>query len=147
LLVLNQKDFVTGIRTSQTLTAASSFFTNFENIKITLQKKLENGSWQIVSDLEAVTGSFHGICYDFYSSKQDPELWSEDFLKSFLKRFADSEICFFSTYACTGVLKRALAQHNFTVIKKPGFCQKRDSTLAYKFNAARENEAGGRNPY
>ncbi len=144
-LVNSQKNFISGKTDSQTLKIASRFFTDFLDIQKILDEKFMNGSWQIISDLNQISESasktlagfseqrFQGICYDFYSSKQDPHLWSEDFLKNFLAQFADPNGCYFSTYACTGALKRALLQQNFTVIKKPGFCQKRDSTFAYNF--------------
>jgi hypothetical protein len=145
ILVNSQRNFISGNLDSVTLKTASQFFTDFLEIQKILERKLMDGSWQIVTDLNQFSESasktlagfseqrFQGICYDFYSSKQDPHLWSEDFLKSFLAQFADPNGCYFSTYACTGALKRALLQQNFTVIKKPGFCQKRDSTLAYNY--------------
>lgn len=58
------------------------------------------------------------ICYDAYSSKTSQELWSEEFLNNFLQNHA-SEDCIFTTYACTGVLKRALAANGFKVIRRP----------------------------
>ncbi len=41
-----------------------------------------------------------------------------------------NEPVFFSTYACTGVLRRALANEGFLVEKRMGFQGKRNSTIA-----------------
>ena len=50
---------------------------------------------------------FHGIFFDAFSSKTNPSLWTEEFLDDFLKTHC-GEDCFFSSYAATGPLKRAL---------------------------------------
>jgi hypothetical protein len=72
-----------------------------------------------------------GILFDAFSSKSSPELWTEEFLNSFLTIAADN-VCFFSTYASQGNLNRALKNHNFNVEKKAGFGKKRESTFAQK---------------
>lgn len=74
---------------------------------------------------------FHGILYDAFSSKMTPELWSEDFLVHFLSEFAHPQ-CVLTTYAATGALKRALKKNGFEVIKRSGFCGKRESTFAVR---------------
>lgn len=71
------------------------------------------------------------IFYDAYSSGASPELWSEEFLKSFLDQ-ACEDTCFFSTYACTSVLKRSLTDQGFQVEVRPGFVGKRDCTFAIR---------------
>lgn len=60
------------------------------------------------------------ICYDAFSSKTTQVLWSEEFLSHFLKKYA-AEDCIFTTYACTGVLKKALAANGFKVVRRPAF--------------------------
>lgn len=60
------------------------------------------------------------ICYDAYSSKTTQKLWSEEFLNNFLQKHADED-CIFTTYACTGVLKKVLAANGFKVIRRPAF--------------------------
>lgn len=76
-------------------------------------------------------GRFSGIFYDAFSAKTSEGLWSEVFLVKFLERFADKS-CLLSTYACLGPLKRALKRQNFEMIKRDGFCGKRNSTFAYR---------------
>lgn len=71
------------------------------------------------------------ICYDAFSSKTNQELWSETFLDNFINRHTEED-CVFTTYACTGVLKRVLLKNNFKVIKRIGFQGKRDATLALR---------------
>jgi hypothetical protein len=63
------------------------------------------------------------ICYDAYSSKTEKKLWSEEFLNHFLHQHA-AEDCIFTTYACTGVLKKVLAANNFEIIRRPAFSGK-----------------------
>ena len=82
-----------------------------------------------------VVEPFNVICFDAFSSKTNTHLWSDDFLNEFLDRFCAKD-CVFTTYACTGILKRALIQKGFTFIKRPGFTGKRDSTLALRGNFA-----------
>ncbi|MEQ1723141.1 MAG: MnmC family methyltransferase [Pseudobdellovibrio sp.] len=63
------------------------------------------------------------ICYDAYSSKTEKILWSEEFLNQFLQQHA-AEDCIFTTYACTGVLKKVLAANHFEIIRRPAFSGK-----------------------
>lgn len=74
---------------------------------------------------------FHIICYDAFSQQTENRIWQENFLNEFLKEKAAVD-CIVTTYACTGNLKRALAQNDFVLIKRPGFDGKRDSTLAVR---------------
>lgn len=70
------------------------------------------------------------ICFDAFSSKTSQELWTEDFLNEYLKTCHEN--CIFTTYACTGVLKRALKLNHFTLFPRLGFKGKRDSTFAVR---------------
>jgi hypothetical protein len=72
---------------------------------------------------------FQLIFYDAFSSKTDPELWSEDFLTQLWQKIADPD-CVVSTYACTGAFKRSLRCNDFKVEVLQGFQSKRDRTLA-----------------
>jgi tRNA U34 5-methylaminomethyl-2-thiouridine-forming methyltransferase MnmC len=74
---------------------------------------------------------FHLICFDAYSEKASPELWSEDFLNNFIEITAASD-CVFTTYACTGRLTRALLRQQFQSLRSKGFMGKRNSTLMIK---------------
>jgi len=74
---------------------------------------------------------FACVCFDAFSSKTNPDLWSEEFLRSFLEN-ATEENCVLSTYACTGTLKRALRESGFDLDVRMGFANKRDSTFAVR---------------
>lgn len=132
-LVNLQDQFIGRLQENPVLKEASSFFDQFEKVREFLHHLRRKNRWQIKSDWNSCSGGFHGICYDFYSSKQTPELWSENFLKEFLAHCADRKSCWFSTYACTGNLKRALKQQGFQLEKTKGFSKKRDSTFATRF--------------
>lgn len=71
----------------------------------------------------------HVICFDAFSQKTSGTLWTEEFLDYFIIN-ACADDCIFTTYACTGLLKRTLGKHGFHFEKRPGFIGKRDSTLA-----------------
>ncbi len=71
------------------------------------------------------------ICFDAFSKKSNANLWTPEFLSSFLKTSAAAN-CVFTTYACTGALKTALKENHFTLLNRPGFSGKRDSTLAIR---------------
>jgi hypothetical protein len=90
--------------------------------------------WLIRAELNAETTfdeKFGCICFDAFSSKSTPDLWSEDFLCAFLQKTAAPQAVL-STYACTGALKRALKAENFEVQIREGFSSKRDSTFAVR---------------
>jgi hypothetical protein len=93
-----------------------------------------DGRWELRSSLTGETEfphPFHCILFDAFSSGATPELWTEDFLDSFLHKAADAD-CVFSTYAATGALKRALTKNSFQVDLRPGFAGKRQSTWAVR---------------
>ncbi|MGZ3692194.1 MAG: MnmC family methyltransferase, partial [Pseudobdellovibrio sp.] len=75
--------------------------------------------------------SLNIVCYDAFSSKTTAALWSEDFLNQFIQK-ACAEDCVFTTYACTGVLKKVLKENGFILLTRLGFKGKRDSTLAVR---------------
>ncbi|HVK61892.1 MAG TPA: MnmC family methyltransferase [Bdellovibrionales bacterium] len=103
-------------------------------IQSALNAAVDKSDWKIREALEAntmFTEKFTVICFDAFSSKSTPDLWSEEFLNSFfLKACAPS--CVLSTYACTGALKRALRNQEFTLTIREGFSSKRDSTFAVR---------------
>jgi tRNA U34 5-methylaminomethyl-2-thiouridine-forming methyltransferase MnmC len=101
-------------------------------IKVALAKAVDNGNWKIRAALEPSTQfsrHFSVVCFDAFSSKSTPDLWTEDFLNAFLEK-ACADSCVLSTYACTGSLKRALRHQGFAVTIREGFSSKRDSTFA-----------------
>lgn len=108
-------------------------------IKKQLQSWFSLKQWHLDGKLEAKLeearehsqARFSGIFYDAFSAKTNEGLWSEVFLVEFLETFAD-EFCLLSTYACLGNLKRALNKQNFKMIRRKGFCGKRNSTFAYR---------------
>lgn len=103
-------------------------------IKTSLASWVMTGQWRIRAALEAHTefsNRFGCICFDAFSSKTSPELWTEAFLIDFLAR-ACAEKCVLSTYACTGALKRGLRTSGFEITIREGFSSKRDSTFAVR---------------
>lgn len=105
-----------------------------KEIKQTLAKAISQGNWKIREALEADTtfgAKFTVICFDAFSSKSTPDLWTEDFLNAFFVK-ACAPHCVLSTYACTGALKRALRNQGFELNIREGFSSKRDSTFAIR---------------
>lgn len=77
------------------------------------------------------------ICFDAFSNKTTQELWSAEFLDAYIKECAQED-CVFTTYACTGVLKRVLKDNGFEMIPRFRFKGWKDSTFAVRgvFKAA-----------
>lgn len=101
-------------------------------VKNRLRRAKSEARWEIAPALvpgNLPEGSFHCLLYDAFSSKTNPELWTEEFLKSFFGKLAasDSLVC---TYAYTGALKRTLKELGFQGIERAGFQGKRSATLA-----------------
>ncbi|AGH95547.1 MnmC family methyltransferase [Pseudobdellovibrio exovorus] len=71
------------------------------------------------------------VCYDAFSSKTNQDLWTEDFLQKFIDNHCEED-CVFTTYACTGILKRVLVSRGFEFVKRTRFKGKSDSTLALR---------------
>jgi tRNA U34 5-methylaminomethyl-2-thiouridine-forming methyltransferase MnmC len=91
-------------------------------------------SWARFADLNLqtqITKPFHFVAYDAFSQYTDGPLWTDEFLDFFLQKHCAKD-CVFTTYACTGNLKRALLRNGFTFFKRPGFSGKRDATLALR---------------
>lgn len=127
------EDFKRAYRQISELTSQSTGVSPQE-IKSFLLDLIESGSWKIREALGAnteFTSPFGCICFDAFSSKTSPELWTEDFLTAFLRR-ACAPQSVLSTYACTGALKRSLRTSGFQVEIKQGFSNKRDSTYAVR---------------
>lgn len=104
------------------------------DLQAELAKAVAAGNWQIREALDAsteFTKPFGCICFDAFSSKTTPDLWTEEFLRHFLQKTAAPQAVL-STYACTGALKRALKAEGFTVTIREGFSSKRDSTFAVR---------------
>jgi len=102
--------------------------------KSALSLAVREGRWHLKEALTPSTifeGIFGVICFDAFSSKSTPDLWSEEFLTQFLAKAA-APGCVLSTYACTGALKRALRNSGFVVEIREGFSSKRDSTFAVR---------------
>lgn len=107
---------------------------NPEDICNLLLEAYDQGSWVIRSVLEYETlfkNKFNVILYDLYSSKTTESLWTQEFLNHFLKNTTDIN-CAFATYSSKGNLKRALKNHGFKLVERPGFDGKRESTLAFR---------------
>lgn len=110
---------------------------NIEIIKQTrlvLFSALKDGRWLLRNEINEISipqEKFHGIFFDAFSGKTNPELWSENFLFKFLHQVSALESCF-SSYACTGNLKRALKRNEFKLQIRKGFKGKRDSCFAVR---------------
>jgi hypothetical protein len=95
---------------------------------------LSSGQFVLREALMPATGfprRFSCFLFDAFSSKSTPELWAEDFLIAFLSRTANDHAVF-STYACTGGLKRALKTSGFELAIREGYASKRDCTFAVR---------------
>lgn len=117
-------------------TVATSLSTevSVESTQALLKKLFEQNLWKIESalTLESIhLQKNHLICFDAFSQKTTADLWTEEFFEAFIDKACDED-CAFTTYACTGVLRRALIKKGFHFIKRPGFFGKRDSTLALR---------------
>jgi hypothetical protein len=116
--------------------ALTAHETGIEGAKIRdhLYKLLGTGRWTLSEALTAdtpISGEFGCLCFDAFSSKTSPDLWTEEFLNGFFEKVA-APGCVLSTYACTGALKRTLRAHGFDVTIRQGFASKRDSTFAVR---------------
>lgn len=103
-------------------------------LKKYLQTQIQSGQWHLHNELSLekvpVLAKYHLCLFDAFSQKTTKELWDEQFLNQFFQKNFDSSYAALATYACTGVLTRALKNNGFSVFKKPGFLGKRDSTWA-----------------
>jgi tRNA U34 5-methylaminomethyl-2-thiouridine-forming methyltransferase MnmC len=93
--------------------------------------QLENDFISKIFNQSAANLKWNVICYDAFSQKTNSELWQESFLENLIENFTQPN-CLFTTYACTGSLKRALKKYDFRLLERPGFNGKRDSTLAVR---------------
>ncbi len=104
----------------------SQILTSLAHKKITGEFQIRGPlAWESFKQAE----KYSMILYDAFSSKASPELWQEDFLNKFIEVYSE-EKCIFTTYACTGALKRALKKNDFKVIERRGFQGKKSSTIA-----------------
>lgn len=98
-----------------------------------IQYLLKNKNWilqEAISKTTKLSFSPHCIFFDAYSARTSPDLWEPEFIDSLLKQ--SNTPCVLGTYAATGVLKRCLKAHAFTIEPRKGFAFKRESTLAIK---------------
>lgn len=111
---------------------AAATATSASDVHRELRRAFVEGRWVFSGPLTPETEfqkPYTCICFDAFSSKSAPDLWNESFLLDFLAR-ATTPSCVFSTYACTGSLKRALRTSGFQLNIREGFASKRDSTFA-----------------
>lgn len=113
---------------------ASAFDVPPAKIRECLRQWKGDGRWTLEGALGADTlwtQRYDAILYDAYSSETVAGLWSPEFLNPFLESAAGPR-CVFATYAATGELKRTLVRHHFRLEDRPGFCGKRECTLALR---------------
>lgn len=145
-LILNFKKWIASEKNTplyDEVYAALKKIGGFDIAKIEIFKTLMGKSsaieWDIKGELSLETlhrlisleNRFNFVAFDAFSQSTDIPLWKEEFLEGFFK-MACAEDCVFTTYACTGLLKRKLTENNFVVIKRKGFSGKRDATLALR---------------
>lgn len=120
----------------------NTYFTIFKLLQIettqatAILKLYENGQWQIQGALNAQNSfaeakdflPFEVILFDAYSRMTSPELWAGSLLAQIEAHMAKQSV--FTTYACTGDLRRFFLEKGFEFYKRPGFSGKRDSSLA-----------------
>lgn len=103
-------------------------------VKTYVQQQIESTAWRFLDELnlEKIPQNtrYHLCLFDAFSQKTTQELWDENFLNQFVETCFDKDFALLATYACTGVLTRTLKNRGFSVIKRPGFQGKRDSTWA-----------------
>lgn len=104
---------------------------SISEVKKILSLALSSGSFLNgdFSQIENHQDQYNVICYDAFSRKTSEDLWQSTFLTQFFQGYAASD-CVVTTYACTGVLRKVLLEQQFSFFKRPGFCGKRDSSLA-----------------
>jgi len=105
-----------------------------QELKSLLQNKLISGDWRLQGPLVAESlfmAKAHCLLFDAFSAKTSPDLWTEEFLISFLNK-ATANDAVVSTYASRGTLKRAFKAAEFAVETHEGFKGKRNSTMAFK---------------
>jgi hypothetical protein len=112
---------------------AASAGADAASVKERLRRLHESGKWRISGALalDCIGRPGHGIFYDLYSTRLSPECWEQDFLTAFLSVAAEG-VCSFATYAARGAIKKSLRAAGFELVKKKGFGQKRESTLAFR---------------
>lgn len=101
-----------------------------ENMKWMLNSKrwVQGGSVSSISDFASI---YDVVFYDAFSSKVDDSLWTEEFLGGlFSQRLKQNFV--FSTYACTGALKRIAAANSAQFVKREGYSGKRNASLVYR---------------
>ncbi len=115
----------------------NAFAERFEIPEFVLKERLlemkATNQWELESSFNPTElphgKSWNVFLYDAFSSKLTPNLWAEESLVHLLSQHAQTR-CFFSTYAATGSLKRALKTTGFVVEDRAGFSGKRQSTYA-----------------
>ena len=93
-----------------------------------------NGTWEIEGAWTSKLippEAFHVLLYDPFSEKMSPEFWTDESLDRFLGCWCAPQAVL-STYAAKGVLNRALKRHGFTLLDRPGFAGKKQSTFALR---------------
>lgn len=113
---------------------AGHFGLEVETLRTAVRTALAEGRLQIRGPFpsELDSGDLANLVYyDAYSSKMNPDLWSEALLVDRLGPHLDST-CVLSTYAATGTLNRALAHLGFRRLERAGFEGKRQCTLAIR---------------
>ncbi|MBL7543956.1 MAG: hypothetical protein JNL11_09075 [Bdellovibrionaceae bacterium] len=115
----------------QRVTLSFESQTLIHEVKASLRFLLENKLWMQNGPIHSVSdfaGPYDVVFYDAFSAKTNDYLWTEEFLGNFFSHHLSPRFVF-STYACTGVLKRVALASQSQFEKRAGFKGKRDSTM------------------
>jgi tRNA U34 5-methylaminomethyl-2-thiouridine-forming methyltransferase MnmC len=105
-----------------------------ENLKAAASEHFRNRSLQLRGSYPADAGGVKDagvFFFDAFSNKMSPELWREPDMRETLAQLL-SPHAVLCTYAATGALNRVLKQLEFSLLDRPGFQGKRESTLAIR---------------
>lgn len=95
---------------------------------------LESKKWSQLGPVTTVddfTGLYDIVFFDAFSAKTNDYLWTESFLSDFFKAQLNP-VFVFSTYACTGVLKRVAVNCKADFVKRDGYQGKRNASLIFR---------------
>ena len=113
---------------------SAEFEISSEALLARLKRMLEDQTLQLNATFSTSSSSdekCNVLLYDPFSSKTNPDFWSEAAIAETLSGWASRQ-CVLSTYAATGALKRALKNNDFNVEARAGFGGKRQSFLAVR---------------
>ena len=104
--------------------AAKDFSYEDKNIKI----KILLGDAR--KTIKQITEKFNAVFLDPFSTKKNPELWTEEFFKEIYKRMKNNSVL--ATYSCARVVRDNLKKAKFKIKDGPIVGRRAPSTIAIK---------------